>query len=75
MVEPLMQELLHQIDSDYYRIARLLILRADLEQLRRRSAMADVDIRSKIPLGMSRSPNSVGRQPYLPTNPADTDPR
>jgi hypothetical protein len=54
-----MLELLHQIDSDYYRSARLLIARAELEQLRhRRSAMADVDRRSKIPLGMSRLPEA-----------------
>jgi hypothetical protein len=53
-----MQELLHQIDSDYYRSARLLIVRAELEQLRRRrSAMVEADRRSKIPLGMSRSPS------------------
>jgi hypothetical protein len=63
-----MQELLHQIDSDYYRFARLLILRADLEQLHRRSALVDGDIRSKIPLGMSHSPDSS-------TNPADSAPR
>ncbi|MGO9949684.1 MAG: hypothetical protein ACLPWG_22925 [Steroidobacteraceae bacterium] len=31
-----MQDLLHQIDSDYYRSARLLIVRAELDQLRRR---------------------------------------
>ncbi len=36
MVGPLMQDLLHQIDSDYYRSARLLIVRAELDQLRRR---------------------------------------
>jgi hypothetical protein len=30
----LMQELLQQIDVDYYRLARLLIVRAELEQLR-----------------------------------------
>jgi hypothetical protein len=60
MVERLMQELLHQIDSDYYRSARLLIVRAELEQLRRRrSAMADIDKRSKIPLGMSRLPEAL----------------
>jgi uncharacterized protein YcaQ len=29
-----MQELLQQIDVDYYRLARLLIVRAELEQLR-----------------------------------------
>ena len=64
MVERLMEELLYQIDSDYYRFARLLIVRAELEKLRhRRSAMVDVDRRSKIPLGMSRSQDSFKRQP------------
>jgi hypothetical protein len=64
-----MQELLHQIDSDYYRTARLLIARAELEQLRRRrSAMVDVGARSKIPLGMSRSPEALrdGRPIHQP---------
>ncbi len=47
----LMQELLQQIDLDYYRSAQLLIVRAELEQLRQgRSALADVERGSKIPL-------------------------
>ena len=53
-----MQELLRQVDPDYYRSARLLIVRAELEQLRQgRSVFVDVERRSKIPLGMSRSPD------------------
>jgi len=69
MVGRLMQELLHQIDSDYYRSARLLIVRAELEQLRhRRWAMVEMDRRSKIPLGMSRSPEALrnGRPIHQP---------
>ena len=57
-----MQELLQQIDPDYYRSARLLIVRAELEQLRQGcSAFVDVEGRSKIPLGMSRSPDSYSQ--------------
>jgi hypothetical protein len=33
-----MQDLLEQLDADYYRAARLLIVRAELEQLRRKSS-------------------------------------
>jgi hypothetical protein len=43
----LMQELLQHIDVDYYRLARLLIVRAELEQLRRE--------RSEIPIDTSPS--------------------
>ncbi len=57
-VGPAMQDLLQQIDPNYYRSARLLIVRAELEQLRHgRSVFVDVERRSKIPLGMSRSPD------------------
>jgi len=57
-----MRELLQQIDPDYYRSARLLIVRADLEQLRHgRSAFVDIERQSKIPLGMSRSPDSCSQ--------------
>jgi hypothetical protein len=57
-----MQELLEYIDPDYYRSARLLIARAELEQLRQgRSVFVDVERRSKIPLGMSRSPGSCSQ--------------
>ena len=37
-----MQELLQQIDLDYYRMARLLMVRAELEHLRRERP-ADVE--------------------------------
>jgi hypothetical protein len=33
-IQPITQELLQQIDLDYYRSARLLIVHAELEQLR-----------------------------------------
>jgi hypothetical protein len=57
-----MQELLQQVDPDYYRSARLLIVRAELEQLRQeRSALADVERRSKVPLEMSRSADSCSQ--------------
>ncbi len=51
-----MQTLLQQIDFDCHRSARLLIERAELEQLRQgRSALADVERRSKVPLRTSPS--------------------
>jgi hypothetical protein len=54
-----MQELLQQIDLDYYRSARLLIVRAELEQLRQgHSALADVERQNKITLGPSCSADS-----------------
>jgi hypothetical protein len=43
-----MQDLLEEIDADYYRAARLLIVRAELEQLRHGSPKAaDATRRSK----------------------------
>jgi len=49
-----MQTLLQQIDFDCHRSARLLIVRTELEQLRQgRSALADVERRSKVLLGTS----------------------
>jgi hypothetical protein len=52
-----MQELLQQIDPDYYHSARLLIVRAELEQLRQgRSVFVDAESRSETSLGMSHSP-------------------
>jgi hypothetical protein len=42
------QELLQQIDLDYYRSVRLLIVQADLEQLRQnRAASADRERRRR----------------------------
>jgi hypothetical protein len=51
-----MKELLQEIDPDYYRFVQLLIARAELKQSRQ--WRADVKRRSKIPLGMSRTPDS-----------------
>jgi len=47
MIQPIMLDHLQQIDLDYYRSAQLLIVHAELEQLRQeRSASADVERRS-----------------------------
>jgi hypothetical protein len=56
-----MQQLLQQLDPDFYRETRLHIARGELEQLRReRSALdADIERRSKISLGASRSGDAV----------------
>jgi hypothetical protein len=49
MIQRLMRELLQYIDLDYYRSTRLLIVRAEVEQLRKgRSKPADVQ-RQKVP--------------------------
>jgi hypothetical protein len=44
MIQPIMQELLQQIDLDYYRSVRLLIVHAELDQLRQ-GRPASVDVR------------------------------
>jgi hypothetical protein len=47
-----MQELLQQIDSEYYRSALLLFVRTEIERLRQgRSALIDVKRPSEDPLG------------------------
>jgi hypothetical protein len=49
-----MQDLLHQLDLDYYRSALLLVVHAELERLRPDcSAGTDVERRSKSPFGAS----------------------
>jgi hypothetical protein len=51
-----MQDLLQHIDGDYYRSARLLIVRAEIAQLRRQSAaLARPESQSKIPNQASRA--------------------
>jgi hypothetical protein len=51
-----MQELLQQLDLDYYRSALLHVARAELERLRQeRSARADVERWSKFPFDASTS--------------------
>jgi hypothetical protein len=48
----MMQDVLQQVDLDYYRSALLLVARAELERLRQeRSAGTDVERRSKAPFG------------------------
>jgi hypothetical protein len=53
---PLSPELPQQLDTAFYREARLHIARLTAERLHReRSASADIEKRVKIPLGASRS--------------------
>ena len=55
-----MEELLQELDPDFYREARRHIARIQLEQIRReRSAFTDIERRSKIPLGASRSGDAM----------------
>jgi hypothetical protein len=57
-----MQELLQQIDLDYYRSARLLIAHAELEQLRQvRSASADVERRRRGSVDVDSTSNRATR--------------
>ena len=62
MLAHLMQDVLQQIDLDFYRSMRLLIARAELEHLRLgRSPLADVERRSKRSSeGQSSSTESSG---------------
>jgi hypothetical protein len=49
-----MQDLLQQLDLDYYRAALLLVVRAELERLRQeRSAGTDVERQGKTSFGAS----------------------
>jgi hypothetical protein len=49
-----MQDLLQQLDLDYYRSALLLVARAELERLRQEcSASTDLESRSKSPFRAS----------------------
>jgi hypothetical protein len=51
-----MQDLLQQLDLDYYRSALLLVARAEVERLRQeRSAFTDVEGRDKTWFGASRT--------------------
>jgi hypothetical protein len=55
-----MPDVLQKRDLDDYRSVLLLVARAELERLRReRSTCADVEGRSKLPLGTSRSADSA----------------
>ena len=75
MLRRVMQELLQQIDLDYYRSAQLLIVRAELEQLRQgRSALADVERRSKIPLATPPHATQVSKPaPSSAVHPVGTE--
>jgi len=53
-----MKELLQQNDRGYYRSLQLLIARVELQELGQWHV--DVERRSKIPLGMCRSPKKNG---------------
>jgi hypothetical protein len=48
-----MKEALQQIDPDYYRFVQLLIAHSELKELNQ--WRVDIERRSKIPLGMSRT--------------------
>ncbi len=53
-------ELPQQLDPDFYREALLHIARLTAERLlRERSALADIERRAKIPLGVARSPDAI----------------
>jgi hypothetical protein len=58
-----MQDLLQDIDFDYYRSARLLIVRAEIAQLRQQSAaLARTERQCKTPpIGNRDQPESDGR--------------
>lgn len=62
IVQRSMQELLQQIDIDYFRAARLLIVHAELERLRQeRPALADAKSR-----GSQRTDNESGDVGTIP---------
>ena len=59
-----MQELLQQIDLDFYRSVQLLIVHAEIEHLRQNnSPSADVEKQREIPIGgtSSSAENSLPR--------------
>jgi len=58
----LMQELLQQLDPDYYSSALLLVVRAELERLRQeRSTCPDVEIAGSVPLDTAPSAGGGAR--------------
>jgi hypothetical protein len=59
----IMQDLLQQLDLDYYRSALLLVAHAELERLRQEcSAGTDVERRSKTPFGAVRMADGAPRK-------------
>jgi hypothetical protein len=63
-----MQDLLQHIDRDYYRSARLLMVRAEIAQLRRQSsASAPTEQTGKIPVGRSSRVDDFDQAAPAPT--------
>lgn len=62
---PGMQEFLQEIDLDYYRSARLLLVHAELEELRQERLAADIQRRRKIPFGTSHSAIKTDGDPHV----------
>jgi hypothetical protein len=62
-----MRDLLEEIDADYYRAARLLIVRAELEQLRRRSSTA-AGATGRRKVASTLTTDGGGRQPVPAAN-------
>ena len=55
-----MQELLKELDPDFYREARLHMAHVELEHLRReRLSLAEIERRAKIPLGKARPAEAI----------------
>jgi hypothetical protein len=53
----MVQDLLRQLDLDYYRSALLLVARAELERLRQENSVStDVERRRRFPFGASPAP-------------------
>lgn len=60
-----MQEFLQEIDLDYYRSARLLLVHAELEELRQERLAADIQRRREIPFGTSHSADKTEGNPHV----------
>jgi hypothetical protein len=60
-----MRELLQEIDLDYYRSARLLLVHAELEELRQERLAGEIKRRSRISSGTSHSADRTDGDPHL----------
>jgi hypothetical protein len=70
-----MQELLQQLDLDYYRSALLHVARAELEHLRQeRSEGTDVEGWSKFPSGASTTAEGAASPEVASASPPHGDP-
>jgi hypothetical protein len=70
-----MEELLQEIDRDYYRAARLLIAHAEIENLRRGSSpAADTTRRRKRAPGFSSSTDAAARHLLRPATAQSVSP-